>query len=103
MTLFSILLLGLLLLLVLAVSAGVLQLRRQAVAFEAVAEAAGSLVDAKVLEAERDARLVLRAVEESERFQREEEETKPDLPRPLLAPCSRCGLMMSLCHCKRAS
>jgi CHASE1-domain containing sensor protein len=102
MTLFSILLLGLLSMLVLAVSAGVLQLRRQAVGLEALAEAAGSLVDAKVSEAERDAQM-LRAVEESERFQREEEETKPDHPRPLLASCSRCGLTIGLCHCKRAS
>jgi hypothetical protein len=109
MTLFSVLLLGLLLMLVLSVSAGVLQLRRQAVGLEALAEAAGSLVDAKVSEAERDAELVLQAVEESRRnhppegYPVTEETTKPDHPRPLLATCSRCGQTIGLCHCKPAS
>lgn len=103
MTLFSILLLVLLASLVLAVAAGARQLRRQAVAMEAVAEASGTLADAELARAEASALAVIHASQLPEGYPVTEEDTKPDLPRPLLAPCSRCGLMMSLCHCKRES
>jgi hypothetical protein len=108
MTLFSVILVVLLLALVLAVSAGVTQLHRQAVAQEAIAEAVGSLLDVRVAEAERDASLVMAGLREAEAnlppegypVTLVEEDTKPDHPKPLLAPCSRCGQIVSLCHCK---
>lgn len=111
MDLFQVLVLGLLSPLLLLVSVAC-SMKRQAVAAEATAEAVASLLDAKLSETERDAALVMAGLREAEAnlppegypvTSWVEEETKPDHPRPLLAPCSRCGLTIGLCHCKRAS
>jgi hypothetical protein len=94
MTVFSFLLLGLLASLVLAVSAGVVQLGRQARAAEATAEAVGTLADSVLADALSEARRVLEA--------EEGETTKPDHPMPDVR-CRSCGQMKPLCRCYPAT